>query len=71
MAATGSFCAKHAERKAPADEPIKLSGWVRFLKNSPKIYLSKPNNVNHLGPPLAPKKEVKSSGLKCTSSDLI
>ena len=63
MAATGSFCAKHAERKAPADDPIKLSGWVRFLKNSPKIYLSKPNKVNHLGPPLAPKKEVKSSGL--------
>ncbi len=26
IAATGSFCAKHAERKAPADDPIKLSG---------------------------------------------
>ena len=48
MAATGSFCAKQAERKAPADEPIKLSGWVRCLKNSPNIYLSKPNKVNHL-----------------------
>ena len=46
MAATGSFCAKQAERKAPADEP--LSGWVRCLKNSPNIYLSKPNKVNTL-----------------------
>ena len=54
---------KHAFLKAPTLEPMRFNGCCLSLKNSPNIYLSKPKSANHLGPPLAPKKEVNKSGV--------